>query len=147
MKCCHGFDRLSFRSPHTLRPANVPCSAHALALQRIDLLHTVCTESPAFHRGGFSGEIAPFLDQPSLHRSRFRRGTAPFNFVQSANMPSDSGQCQSVLHLMEVSAEQPENILLISKTFWVLKCDKSREVKPEQSQNIPLMSVTFCVLK
>ena len=32
-------------------------------------------------------------------------------------------------------------------TFWVLKCDKSREVKPLQSENILFMSVTFCVLK
>ena len=32
-------------------------------------------------------------------------------------------------------------------TFWVLKCDTSREVKPEQPQNIALISVTFWVLK
>ena len=37
-----------------------PCSADALALQRIDMLRTVCTEAHAFHRGGFSGEIARF---------------------------------------------------------------------------------------
>ena len=32
-------------------------------------------------------------------------------------------------------------------TFWVLKCDTSREGKPGQSKNIPTMSVTFWVLK
>ena len=54
------FDRLlSVHHIHSGRQM-FPCSAHALALQRIDLLHTVCTESPAFHRGGFSGEIARF---------------------------------------------------------------------------------------
>ena len=40
---------------------------------------------------------------------------------------------------MVVSAEQPENIQLISVTFCVLKCNKLREVKPEQPENISLM--------
>ena len=59
----------------------------------------------------------------------------------------DSGHCQAVLLLMVISAEHPLNISIMSVTFWVLKCDKSREVKPEQPENIPPMSVTFCVLK
>ena len=33
---------------------------------------------------------------------------------------------------MVVSAEHPLNIQLMSVTFCVLKCDKSKEVKPEQ---------------
>ena len=35
----------------------------------------------------------------------------------------------------------------MSVTFWVLKCDKSREVKREQPLNIPDIFVTFWVLK
>ena len=35
----------------------------------------------------------------------------------------------------------------MSVTFWVLKCDKSKEVKPEHPENIETMLVTFCVLK
>ena len=31
----------------------------------------------------------------------------------------------------------------MSVTFWVLKCDKSREDKPEQFKNIAFMLVTF----
>ena len=37
-----------------------PLPTHALALQRIDVLRTVCTEAHAFHRSGFSSEIARF---------------------------------------------------------------------------------------
>ena len=47
----------------------------------------------------------------------------------------------------EVKPEQPENMKLMSVTFWVLKLDKSKEVKPEQPQNIPRMSVTFWGLR
>ena len=32
-------------------------------------------------------------------------------------------------------------------TFWVLKCDKSREVSAEQLQNMSLMSFTSEVLR
>ena len=35
----------------------------------------------------------------------------------------------------------------MSFTFWVLKCDKSREVNALQPENITPMLVTFCVLK
>ena len=47
----------------------------------------------------------------------------------------------------EVKPEHPQNIQRISVTFWVLKCDKSREVKPEQPENIQPMSFTSEVLR
>ena len=54
------FDRLlSVHHIHAGRQM-FPCSAHALALQRIDVLRTVCTEAHAFHLCGLSGKIAGF---------------------------------------------------------------------------------------
>ena len=54
------FDRLlSVHDLHSVRQL-FPCSAYALTLQRVDVLRTVSTHSPAFHHGGLSGEIARF---------------------------------------------------------------------------------------
>ena len=47
----------------------------------------------------------------------------------------------------EGNAMQPRNILPMSVTFWVLKCDKSREVNAMQPENIPPMSFTSEVLR
>jgi len=54
------FDRLlSVHDLHSVRKLFL-CSAYALTLQRVDVLRTVSTHSPAFHHGGLSGEIARF---------------------------------------------------------------------------------------
>ena len=54
------FDRLlSVYDLHSVRQM-LPCSTYALALQRVDVLHSVSTEAHAFHSGGFSGKISRF---------------------------------------------------------------------------------------
>ena len=54
------FDRLlSVHHIHSGRQM-FPLPAYALALQRIDVLRTVCTEAHAFYCGGLSREIARF---------------------------------------------------------------------------------------
>ena len=54
------FDRLlSVHDLHSVRKLFL-CSAYALTLQRVDVLRTVSTHSPAFHHSGLSGEIARF---------------------------------------------------------------------------------------
>ena len=50
---------LSVHDIHTGRQM-FPFPAYALTLQRVDVLRTVSTHSPAFHHGGLSGEIARF---------------------------------------------------------------------------------------
>ena len=59
LKQCHGLTS-SFRSRPALRSANVPVLRARACLQRVDVLRTVSTHSPAFHHGGLSGEIARF---------------------------------------------------------------------------------------
>ena len=59
LEWCHGLTS-SFRSRPALRSANVPVLRARACLQRVDVLRTVSTHSPAFHHGGLSGEIARF---------------------------------------------------------------------------------------
>ena len=59
LKQCHGLTS-SFCSRPALRPANVSIPRARACLQRVDVLRTVSTHSPAFHHGGLSGEIARF---------------------------------------------------------------------------------------
>ena len=141
------FDRLlSVHHIHSGRQM-FPCSVHALALQRVDLLRTLSTESPASHYSGLSCEIALFrishlcvnlafvvghcaLQLRAAGKHAVRSRAVPIRIAIDGRQRRATGEHQSM-----------------SVTFWVLKCDKSRDFKPEQPENISLMSVTFCVLK
>ena len=59
LEWCHGLTS-SFRSRPALRLVNVPVLRARACLQRVDVLRTVSTHSPAFPHGGLSGEIARF---------------------------------------------------------------------------------------